>query len=103
MQIAVKKTEQMKNNAEKDLKEALTAQRSLTVKVETLSLEKQELLQLVEMKSNFIQGIQERNQMVTSSASRIEDKNRQTLMYLETIQRLSMYIVRKQKGQPAEG
>ena len=37
------------------------------------------------MKSNFIQGIQERSSLVTSSSSRLEDKNRQTLMYLETI------------------
>ena len=70
---------------EKDLKEALQAQRALSVKSETLALEKQELSQLVEMKSNFIQGIQERSSLVSSAGSRLEDKNRQTLMYLETI------------------
>ena len=57
MKAIVSRTESMKDNAEKDLKEALQAQRSLTVKVETLNLEKQELRQLVEMKSNFIQGV----------------------------------------------
>lgn len=97
MQIAITKTESMKDTMEKDLKEALQAQRSLSVKVETLNLEKMELRQLVEMKSNFIQGIQERNSLAASAGARIEDKNRQTLMYLETIQKLSMYIVRKQK------
>ena len=101
--MIVSKTESMKDNAEKDLKEALQAQRSLSVKVETLNLEKQELRQLVEMKSNFIQGISERNQLAASAGARLEDKNRQTLMYLETIQKLSMYIVRKGKGEASDG
>lgn len=99
MQIAVQKTEQLKNNMEKDLREAMNLQRNLTVKVETLSLEKQELRQLVEMKSNLIQGIQERSSLVASTGARMEDKNRQTIMYLEAIQKLSMYIVRKQKSE----
>ena len=57
MQMIVTKTEKMKANAEKDLKEAIQGQRGLSMKVDTLTLEKQELRQLVEMKSNFIQGI----------------------------------------------
>ena len=57
MQMIVTKTEKMKVNAEKDLKEAIQGQRGLSMKVDTLTLEKQELRQLVEMKSNFIQGI----------------------------------------------
>ena len=76
MHIALSKTEQTKNSIEKDMKEALQAQRQLSVKVETLVIEKQELSQLIEMKSNFIQGIQERSSLVTSSSSRLEDKNR---------------------------
>ena len=40
MQIAVTKTQKMNKNIEKDLKEALQGQRSLSVKVETLTLEK---------------------------------------------------------------
>lgn len=76
MQIAVQKTEQLKNNMEKDLREAMNLQRNLSVKVETLSLEKQELRQLVEMKSNLIQGIQERSSLVASTGARMEDKNR---------------------------
>ena len=75
----------MKSNLEKDLKEAIQAQRQLSVKAETLALEKQELSQLIEMKSNFIQGIQERSSLVSSASTRLEDKNRQTLLYLETI------------------
>lgn len=43
MQMVLTKTEQMKDNMDKDLKEAMQAQRSLSVKVETLLLEKQEL------------------------------------------------------------
>lgn len=57
MQIALTKTEQMRDNVEKDYKEGLQAQRAQAVKIETLTLEKQELRQLVEMKSNLIQGI----------------------------------------------
>ena len=55
------------------------------------------------MKSNFIQNLQERNSLVVYAGARIEDKNKQTLMYLETIQKLSMYIVRQQKGSSADG
>ena len=51
------------------------------------------------MKSHFIQGIQERGSLAASAGARLEDKSRQTLMYLETIQKLSMYIVRKQKSE----
>lgn len=98
MQTAMTKTEQLKDLLDKDLKDALQAQRLLSVKVETLTLEKQELKQLVEMKSNFIQGIKERNSLAASAGARLQDKNRQTLMYLETIQKLSMYIVRKQRN-----
>ena len=47
----------MKEVIDKDFREALQAQRSLSVKVETLTMEKHELKQLVEMKSNFIQSI----------------------------------------------
>jgi len=54
MQVAVMKTEQMRDNLEKDLKEGMGAQRALSVKVETLVLEKQELRQLLQMKSNLI-------------------------------------------------
>lgn len=85
MQVVLTKTESMKNLLDKDLKEALQAQRSLSVKVETLTMEKHELKQLVEMKSHFIQGIQEKNSLAASAGARLEDKSRQTLMYLETI------------------
>lgn len=57
MQMALKKAESMKENVERDCKEALQSQRSLSVKIETLILEKTELKQLVEMKSNLIHGI----------------------------------------------
>ena len=40
MHIALSKTEQTKNSLEKDMKEALQAQRQLSVKVETLVIEK---------------------------------------------------------------
>jgi len=36
--------------------------------------------------------------LAASAGARLQDKNRQTLMYLETIQKLSMYIVRKQRN-----
>ena len=85
MQLAVKKAENMKETAEKDCKEALQAQRSLSVKIETLILEKQELKQLVEMKSNLIHGIQERSSLVSSAGARMDEKHRQTIMYLEAI------------------
>ena len=32
----------------------------------------------------------------------MEDKNRQTVMYLEAIQKLSMFIVRQQKLEPGK-
>ena len=40
MQMLLKKTESIKETMERDCKEALQAQRQLTVKIETLNLEK---------------------------------------------------------------
>mmetsp|Transcript_44008 Transcript_44008/g.58394 ORF Transcript_44008/g.58394 Transcript_44008/m.58394 type:complete len:95 (-) Transcript_44008:695-979(-) len=54
------------------------------------------------MKSNLIQGIQERSSMVAKAGARMEDKNRQTVMYLEAIQKLSMFIVRKEKNEQGQ-
>ena len=48
------------------------------------------------MKSNFIHEIHDRSTL-TASAGSVSKQHKQTLMYLETIQRLSMYIVRKFK------
>ena len=53
------------------------------------------------MKSNFIREIQDRGSLA-ATAGNITQQHRQTLMYLETIQRLSMYIVRKFKDQNDE-
>ena len=38
---------------------------------------------------------------MASAGARMEDKNRQTVMYLEAIQKLSMFIVRQQKLEPS--
>lgn len=76
MHLAVKKAESMRENIERDCKESLHAQRSLTMKIEMLILEKQELKQLVEMKSNLIQGIQERSSLVSHAGARMDDKHR---------------------------
>ena len=98
LQIVVDKTEQSKDIYEKDLSKAIETQRIQATKIESLLLEKSELQQLVEMKSNFILGIQQRNTLAASSGARVKKTEKQTLMYLEAIQKLSMYIVRKQKS-----
>ena len=53
------------------------------------------------MKGNFIQEIQDRGSLA-ATAGVLTQKKKQTLMYLETIQRLSMFIVRTFKAQNGE-
>lgn len=97
LKLNLSKIESTKQNVEKDLSLALLNHKKAGTKIEQLQLENQELKDLVEMKSNFIHEIQDRGSLA-ATAGVLTQKKRQTLMYLETIQRLSMYIVRKFKA-----
>ena len=96
LKLNLSKIESMKQNVEKDLSLASLDYKKSGSKIEQLQLENQELKDLVEMKSNFIREIQDRGSLA-ATAGNITQQHKQTLMYLETIQRLSMYIVRKFK------
>ena len=97
LKLNLSKIESMKQNVEKDLSLALLNHKKSGGKIEQLQLENQELKDLVEMKSNFIQEIHDKGSLA-ATAGVLTHQHKQTLMYLETIQRLSMYIVRKFKN-----